>query len=263
MAVPARWIPPTVLGGAWQMAIDGWLLEQGEAVLRLYRWNRPTLSLGFHQRHWPEHWGPLHQQGAIDLVRRPSGGRAVLHGGDLTYALVWPNPPQGRLEAYQAACRWLQHAFATMGQPLSLGREPVRGQRDANCFATGTAADLVHRNGGKRIGSAQVWRRGVLLQHGSIQLAPPAKLWQQVFGQDPPRLASLPLQGPELEALLRSSAEAHLGPMASLHSRDLQPEELAAIASRLEDQRPAAVSSVTSPEAIIERTTRSRPMPNG
>jgi lipoate-protein ligase A len=268
VAAAARWIAPTLLGGAWQMAIDGWLLEQGEAALRFYRWSRPTLSLGFHQRQLPPHWWDLQQRGVIDLVRRPSGGRAVLHGGDLTYALVWPDPPQRRVEAYRAACRWLQEAFAAMGQPLTLGREVVRGQHGSNCFASATAADLVHGDGSKRIGSAQLWRRGALLQHGSIQLEPAAALWRQVFGVEPPALERLPLQGEALEALLRRSAAAHLPAAAELHSRDLSPAELAAIAERLEAQRleaqrPSADSTCTSPEAIIERTTPSRPMPSG
>jgi lipoate-protein ligase A len=245
------------------MAIDSWLLDQQQPALRFYHWSRPTLSLGFHQRRLPDHWWQLADQGVIDLVRRPSGGRAVLHGGDLTYALVWPDPPARRLEAYAAACRWLQEGFALMGQPLAMGREPMRRQAGGSCFASGTAADLIHPDGAKRIGSAQLWRRGRLLQHGSIQLQPPADLWRELFGEAPPALAPLPLANGELIALLRRCAQTHLEPMGQLQERDLGPAELAQIAPRLEDQRPTADSRLTSPEAIMERTTVSRPMPSG
>lgn len=197
------------------MAIDAWLLEAslsdpaGAAALRLYRWSRPTLSLGHHQHQLPPHWQALAAAGRIDLVRRPSGGRAVLHGGDLTYALIWPMAAPSRRHAYGLACAWLCAAFAAMGQPLRFGRRAPSRER-ASCFATSTSADLVHRDGAKRIGSAQLWRRGTLLQHGSIQIDPPPELWREIFAEDPPSLPPLPLAGADLEALLRRSAERHL-----------------------------------------------------
>ena len=95
-----RWIPPLRLEGAWQMAIDEHLLDRALAdpsagpSFRLYRWSRPTVSLGYHQRIVPPHWRTLAAQGLIDLVRRPTGGRAVLHGQDLSYALIWPAAPE-------------------------------------------------------------------------------------------------------------------------------------------------------------------------
>ncbi len=240
-----RWIPSLVLEGCWQMAIDQSLLEaslaapQGAPSLRLYRWSRPTLSLGYHQRSLPPHWLELAAAGSIDLVRRPSGGRAVLHGGDLTYALVWPAAPTPRRRAYGLACGWLCRAFAELGHPLRFGRRAPSRER-ASCFATSTAADLVHRDGSKRIGSAQLWSRGTLLQHGSIQIDPAPHLWRLLFGEEAPRLPPLPLTGAELEAHLRRSAERHLdlgwsgvGPRRAERGgwieRPLQPEEKLAL----------------------------------
>jgi lipoate-protein ligase A len=243
---PVRWIPPLRLGGAWQMAIDSWLLDRAVqapspaqgALLRLYHWQRPTLSLGFHQQRIPAHWRELADAGAIDLVRRPSGGRAVLHAGDLTYALVWPQASLRRREAYALACNWLRQAFNELGQPLRFGRQAPCRER-SSCFATSTAADLVQADGSKRIGSAQLWRRGCLLQHGSILLSPPAALWQELFGHDPPALAPLPLQGPALEEQLRQVAARHL-PMAptALEDQPLTAAELAQIAPTLGRFRP-------------------------
>jgi hypothetical protein len=62
--------------GARQMAIDSLLLDQRAPAFRLYTWQHPTLSLGVHQRCIEPHWQALAAAGVIDLVRRPSGGRA-------------------------------------------------------------------------------------------------------------------------------------------------------------------------------------------
>mgnify|MGYP003339508010 CR=1 FL=1 len=219
-----RWIPPNRLGGRWQMAIDAWLLDQAgptdrfsvapNPVLRLYRWSRPTLSLGRHQHLLEPGWRRLAAAGQLDLVRRPSGGRAVLHGFDLTYALIWPNPPRRRRQAYAQTCAWLRACFAEIGLPIQPGADALLPQ-PASCFSSATEADLIHGDGGKRIGSAQFWRHGALLQHGSIQLDPPADLWWEVFGEPPPALSPLPVGEEELIELLRRQALTTL-PMAEI-----------------------------------------------
>ena len=259
-----RWVATTELDGAWQMAIDSWLLDQGRPTFRLYRWRRPTLSLGFHQRQLEPHWPDLVQQGVIDLVRRPSGGRAVLHAGELTYALVWPSPPPLRREAYRLSCIWLQLAFETLGLPLVFGDQAASLQ-GSNCFALSTAADLVHPGGGKRIGSAQLWRRGQLLQHGSILLDPPQALWQQVFGQEPPPLPGLPGGAAHLEQSLLDAARQALPEALRgclLEASPLQAHELGQIAGRIPDHQLASMPP-TSPVATIVRTTWGKPRPRG
>jgi lipoate-protein ligase A len=227
---PMRWIGTTCLDGDWQMAIDAWLLDGPAPAFRLYRWSRPTLSLGWHQRRLEPHWWDLRRQGRIDLVRRPSGGRAVLHGADLTYALVWPRPPGTRSEVYGRALTWLVEAFAAMDLPLHGGRQAASLQR-SSCFATSTVADLVHANGAKRVGSAQLWRGGHLLQHGSIQLDPCPLLWGQVFGVDPPDLDPLPLAGIALEEhLLRSAARWLPWQAGTAPGREHRPSPLPTLA---------------------------------
>ncbi len=234
MTTPWRWIPPLNGDGPFQMALDELLLDQAVAAsaprasLRLYRWSGPWLSLGYHQRHVPSHWQDLAQQGLVQLVRRPSGGRAVLHGGSLTYALIQPNPGRDRCQAYRHHCRWLQRAFADLGQPLQFGPGRAAAQ-GSSCFALATGADLVHANGAKRIGSAQLWRRGVLLQHGCLLLAPPRDLWWQLFAEAPPELPALPVTDGALLAQLRQAAETELcgaplqdGPLNSQEWADLQ-----------------------------------------
>jgi lipoate-protein ligase A len=252
-----RLLPTNRLGGRWQMAIDAWMLGQGKPALRLYHWQRPCLSLGRHQHRLRPGWLELAASGRIELVRRPTGGMAVLHGGDLTYALVWPNPPANRVQAYGQVCHWLEQSFAQLGAPLQPGREQA-GLAAASCFSTSTAADLVHRDGGKRIGSAQLWRRGMLLQHGSIQLNPNPQLWQELFGAAAPQLAGLPCSDDELECLLLAQAERLL-PLPPLRREPLGGGELATIADRLNAygvlDADGAWASDTSPEASRPRTT--------
>jgi lipoate-protein ligase A len=254
-----RLLPCCSLGGAWQMAIDHWLLSQGGPALRLYRWQRPTLSLGFHQRRLPDHWRSLAAAGRLELVRRPSGGQAVLHGGDLTYALVWPDPPRDRHEAYRLACLWLQQAFEQLGQPLQFGSAPA-SLAQSNCFASSTAADLVQADGAKRIGSAQLWRGGRLLQHGSIQLAVDAELWRELFRSPAPLLEPLPASGVELEHVLLASAARFL-PLPQAREIPLRADELVTIAADLDGYRPAIPES--SPDATMARTTWGRARPRG
>ena len=263
------WLPPSQLEGTWPMAIDNWLLDDALAArangakangakatasegdlpteglpglagtLRFYQWPRPTLSLGFHQQRLPAHWLELAASGVIDLVRRPSGGRAVLHGGDLTYALIWPTPPPQRSEAYRRACRWLQRGFAAIDLPLGFGEAAFNRDRDS-CFATSTAADLIHADGSKRIGSAQLWRRGALLQHGSILIQPERALWREIFGVDPPVLPDLPVTTAQLITLLAGQAEVHLPQAETGQGVELVSVELAALAwEAIAAQRPA------------------------
>jgi lipoate-protein ligase A len=232
------------------MALDDLLLDQAiaarapRACLRLYSWSGPWLSVGYHQRHLPASWLALAEQGKIGLVRRPSGGRAVLHGGSLTYALIQPNPARDRRQAYRDHCRWLQRAFAEMGLPLSFGT--ARAAADSgNCFARASAADLVHSNGAKRIGSAQLWRRGVLLQHGSLLIDPPRELWWQLFQEAPPELPALPEGGADLVARLHRAAAADLcdGP---LQERPLDHQEWAELHRRITSQPKAFEEGGTS-----------------
>jgi lipoate-protein ligase A len=211
------------------MAIDRWMLQQvqqgGPPMLRLYRWSVPALSLGCHQQHWPEHW----RAAGVELVRRPSGGRAVLHAGELTYALVMQPQQRNREAVYHHCCLWLQQALAKAGEPLQFGQASARGAAQrSSCFATATAADLVTGDGSKRIGSAQLWRGQALLQHGSLLLNPPVGLWRQLFGADPPSLVLLPWDHQQLERELRQAAERHLCGGALL-DQPLSPGEWSAI----------------------------------
>ena len=138
------------------MAIDSYLLQNYSrtAVLRFYVWRGPWLSIGRNQTNLPKHWIELAESKVISIVRRISGGNAVLHAGGLTYALIWPMAPRGRLIAYEEACNWLIKGFRELGMHLSFGKN-ISNLKCQDCFTQSTPADLVDSNGIKRIGSAQ------------------------------------------------------------------------------------------------------------
>ncbi|MEM6714060.1 MAG: biotin/lipoate A/B protein ligase family protein [Cyanobacteria bacterium P01_D01_bin.6] len=187
MSQSGRLIPPVSLAGASQMALDSWMLDQllsghQQPSLRFYQWSAVTISLGYHQKQWPQFWRHLTWQGqSVELVRRPTGGRAVLHQGDLTYALALPLTGR-RQEAYQQICEALISAWQRLAVPLRYGTAGRSYRHQDNCFALSTPADLVTASGYKLIGSAQLRRDRGVLQHGSIRLWPDAALTQQVFG---------------------------------------------------------------------------------
>jgi lipoate---protein ligase len=192
MPQPWRLIPPITASGAQQMAIDRWLLDrhcQGghPPTLRFYDWEPVAISLGYHQKQYPAQWETLQWDDcSIELVKRPTGGRAVLHQGDLTYAIITSGLSAKRRESYEQICRFLIQGWQTLGVELHYG-DAGRGYiQNPNCFGTATAADLVMADGAKFIGSAQLHQDGAILQHGSMRLAQDTDLFEQVFGERSP-----------------------------------------------------------------------------
>ena len=189
MAAVWHYIPPIEAPGETQMAIDVWLLDQHlqgkiPSVLRFYTWKPVAISLGYHQRKYPDFWDNLTYKGEkVDLVRRPSGGRAVLHQGDLTYAIITSGLKGSRQENYETLCQFLIAGFGELGIPLSYGHQQRNYGHFDSCFRTHTKADLVTKTGYKLIGSAQLRRQGAILQHGSIRLNPDPELYEKVFGE--------------------------------------------------------------------------------
>jgi lipoate-protein ligase A len=170
-----RLLPPADAGGAENMAADEALLESasvGVASLRFYGWTAPTLSLGYFQAAGPAR--ALPQLATLAWVRRPTGGAALVHHHEVTYALaIPPGPPwQSRDHPWLGRMhRIIQAALAACGVATRLcpaGGE--RGRGEVLCFLHHTPDDLLI--GESKIGgSAQRKRRGALLQHGSILLA--------------------------------------------------------------------------------------------
>ncbi len=208
-----RLIPLLDAPGWVQMAIDSWLLEQyylglHPSTLRFYTWSPPAISLGYHQFSYPKHWQHLTWQGIpVELVHRPTGGRAVLHQGDLTYAVVTSGISGNRIQVYQKICEFLIQGWLHLGVQLHYGVAGRGYIHNPNCFGTATGADLVLADNSKLIGSAQLRRGKAILQHGSIRLEPDAELFTQVFGAESFSPIDLPFNQ-NREALIQTVIEA-------------------------------------------------------
>lgn len=206
------------------MAVDEAILEAHRLgfvppTLRVYRWAAPTLSLGYAQR-WD---GPMVAgvgltpvAGAIPVVRRPTGGRAVLHAGDFTYSIVTTGLPEGVKASYEVLAAGLARAIAGLGLETQLAPGALGSGRSPDCFQAVTQADL-QAAGRKLVGSAQTRRAGAVLQHGSLYLAFPEALATEVFGAGDRQVADLrTLLGrevgwDEVKAATIAGLGAHLG----------------------------------------------------
>ncbi len=183
------WDPP--LPGKENMEKDLELLQRAAAgeippVLRLYSWSPPAVSLGRNQH--PERVvdGRACREMGIDVVKRPTGGRAVIHLGEITYSIVvgdnYPGLSSGVLESYHLISRGLLEGLRLLGieADLALGEETGPGITPGSCFDT-PAAYEVQVHGKKVIGSAQLRQRGALLQHGSILMELPLSYYQRLL----------------------------------------------------------------------------------
>lgn len=173
-----RLILDDAASGPWNMAVDSAILEayrQGKAppTLRLYDWSKPTLSLGYAQQLADVNHEACERQG-ISLVRRPTGGRAVLHGaGDLTYAVIASERegfPSNVAGAYCMIAKAIVQSLSMLQIDVALAPGTQKQTNSSACFSTSTEADLV-ANGQKLVGSAQVRRDGGFLQHGALMLS--------------------------------------------------------------------------------------------
>lgn len=219
--------PP--LPGAENMACDLALMDRarrtGEAVLRVYSWSQPTLSFGRNQKTRGYDQTALERAG-IAVVRRPTGGRAILHHREITYSVTAPATAG---ESIAAAYDWINdlllRALRSLGVPAVIatpsGRAPAP---DANpCFAEPTAGEITV-GGRKLVGSAQYREAGALLQHGSILISDDqSSLAALAGGGATPTPATL--EG----ALARTPdpAELHDALLAGLREHGIEPEPLA------------------------------------
>jgi lipoyl(octanoyl) transferase len=159
----------------WQnMAIDQAMLERaaaGERWLRLYRWSPHCLSFGRHEPALRRYDRPKIAALGLDTVRRPTGGRAVWHAEELTYALAVPADAHGGLrQAYEEIHRMLLAALGMLGVRGEMAPARRTAGLDAGaCFASPAGGEIVI-GGRKVVGSAQLREGAGLLQHGSILL---------------------------------------------------------------------------------------------
>lgn len=172
--------------GAYNMALDDLLLDtvmglpEPTLIVRTYEWDTPTLSLGAHQ---PERdIGRLlklyMRSGQMpELVKRPTGGRAILHGEDISFSFVTNESRllQMPLKAsYDTMTQWVMAALAALNISVQSSEE-TSGKvylRSPVCFETQTPSDLLSETGEKLVGCAQFRRHTGLLQHGAAFIKP-------------------------------------------------------------------------------------------
>ncbi|WP_149454503.1 lipoate--protein ligase family protein [Pasteuria penetrans] len=181
---PWRLLAYEIGDAAYHMAVDEALLgsmhsHHGPPTLRFYGWKRPTLSLGrFQDMVGGQRAGEVERNvllGSVDMVRRPTGGRAVWHGEELTYSLVLSRYHPGLPTSVAGLTRFLATGLAVglakMGVwvDVSAARSTTMGGRAAACFSMIASGSLVI--GGRKLGgNAQICSRGIVLQHGSLRL---------------------------------------------------------------------------------------------
>lgn len=171
-----RWLDSGAADGATNMAVDSLLLddarESGLTTLRIYAWSSPTLSLGRHERALGRFDRARLTEMGVSVVRRPTGGRALLHNREVTYSVTGPVGNRTLREAFSDVNDFLTSAMLRLGV-RSLSEATPRGATEppgwSACFAEPNKGELVV-GGAKLIASAQ-WRdQGAFLQHGSILL---------------------------------------------------------------------------------------------
>jgi len=182
--------------GPANMATDEAILNAVAAgcappTIRFYRWQAPWLSLGYGQRKIGDLLDRCREAG-VGVVRRITGGRAVLHNDEVTYCLVAPINLRPEFGTITSSYRLFSQALA-----LGLSRLGIAAKRDAAegprrsscgqmCFAVALGADL-RVGGAKLVGSAQARKSGVLLQQGSLLVSIDWDLNRRIFGQEAAR----------------------------------------------------------------------------
>ncbi len=184
-----KYIPYSVYCGQENMDIDAEILDKAisdneqDAIFRLYGWKPACVSLGRNQQDSFLDVKLLSDY-KIDVVRRLTGGRALLHDNEITYSFVCPvsylENGEHVVSSYKEISQILIDKFKNIGIDLDFGNsKPVKTGFDY-CMLVSTGADLCYQNK-KLIGSAQCRKNGYILQHGSILYDYDSVLLEKIF----------------------------------------------------------------------------------
>ncbi len=183
LPIKFRIIPYHTFSGTQNMRLDNMFVnisnENSDPVLRFYGWEPFCVSLGFHQSRDVLDIMKLKRDGC-DVVRRPTGGRAIFHAQELTYSIVMPISKMNHRELYAFSHQIIASALKSMGYAVELTSGLKKMPRisqmpeDFPCF-TRSAETEVQFNEKKVVGSAQKILKTAILQHGSILIGPQHK----------------------------------------------------------------------------------------
>lgn len=198
---PRTWrlLPFSIHDGITNMAIDEAILEAHlkglvPPTLRLYGFQPAAITIGYNQK-LPEYVERRAADHGIDIARRPTGGRAVLHLNDLTYSFVGTSTNSSELHvqdpflqntilgAYKQICHGLELGLKCLGLEVESGELSVPYKHLHDCFLATTGSDL-HYKGKKLIGSAQLRRKWAVLQHGSLLLNQPQSIMPELLAEE-------------------------------------------------------------------------------
>ena len=181
-----KYIKFGTFNGQENMQIDSDLLESAiknqekEPIVRLYAWSPKCISLGRNQDN-------INITENIDIVRRVTGGRALLHDDEITYSYITPVSiiPNGNSvsESYKYISSILIDFFKTIGIKLAFGESKKVATKFNYCMLISTGADVCYQ-GKKIIGSAQCRKNGYILQHGSILFGYDKNLLETLFHEE-------------------------------------------------------------------------------
>ena len=207
-----RFLDSGAMSPSLNMAVDQAILGlhangKSPPTLRLYQWSPPAVSLGYCQKNYNLDMAVCRRLG-IEVVKRPSGGRAVLHLGDLTYALIAGTAdgmPSAVTAAYRLICDGLLQGFRLLGIDARMGRGIIKPPQMDICFLRGTLGSIMHQER-KFVGSSQTWHASSMLQHGSIMLVPQIEalvsLWPGIAASPEARQAKLESRITSLQEIL-------------------------------------------------------------
>jgi lipoate-protein ligase A len=195
------------------MALDEALMaratDTGDWLLRVYTWSRPTVSLGRNQTARGRYDLDTIRLRGIDVVRRPTGGRAILHDREITYSVTAPVADAGDLrESYERINRLLLAALQSLGVNATVATATKRPGAPgmAPCFDEPSAGELVV--GDRKLAGSAQWRSdGALLQQGSILLADDQRLLAELT-TEPARVIPSPATLTDLLGHAPTAADA-------------------------------------------------------
>lgn len=226
------------------MARDTGLMDRaratGETVFSVYGWEKPTLSLGRNQAARDRYDLAELDRRSVEVVRRPTGGRALLHHREVTYSVTAPMAPSESLvDTYRRINRILLDGLRRLGVDAreSSASVPTPQPGTLPCFAAPADGELV-TNGAKLVGSAQIREHCALLQHGSILIDDDQPLIAELLvSRD--HDAAVPAAATLREALGRAPAVEEVAAALFAAVRDLED----ANASALDETDASAFSS--------------------
>jgi lipoyl(octanoyl) transferase len=215
-------------------ALQARAARSGETVFSIYSWSRPTLSFGRNQPAVGRYDLEKIRRAGLDIVRRPTGGRSILHHREVTYSVTAPIDTQSLRQTYSRINRILELGLSRLGvlveTATSTQRAPAPSIRP--CFETPSEGELVAR-GAKLVGSAQWRENGALLQHGSILVDDDQSSLPELSASPSPVDGSLPTPA-TLHALLGRAPDAE--EVASAMFEAVRSLEDAAATEMVEDE---------------------------